>query len=325
MNEIPGHTSPPFSEDSRDDALFHYTSADGLIGILKNEEIWSTAYYCSNDKSELSAGNGILTPAFLRATQKMIEDNDQMVRIISNRGIDINEHARKFESRIISHALNALCAYITCFCMPTKKEDFSHGILSQWRAYGVDGGYAIQFSRKKLQSAINFVNNEQGLSYEIGNVYYTAENALKSEVLRHTDAFIQAYRDDLNKICSINDILSGKLSINPIENLIGEPLGSLLDYIIQTKNQHFSEERECRLSLIEPISSETPTNYFNRGGMVVPYKKTPEKFRLLECIDGIIIGPNPRMPARFQSVTQMVRAKGLKVNVRPSHIPFTRV
>ena len=57
MSEIPGHTSPPYSEDSRDDALFHYTTADGLIGIFQSEEIWGTAYYCSNDASELTAGH----------------------------------------------------------------------------------------------------------------------------------------------------------------------------------------------------------------------------------------------------------------------------
>ena len=79
MSEIPNHTFPPYSEDSRDDALFHYTSADGLIGILQNREIWSTAYHCSNDASELDAGTGILTPEFLRSTQKMVES--ELVRL----------------------------------------------------------------------------------------------------------------------------------------------------------------------------------------------------------------------------------------------------
>ena len=46
MSEIPNHTSPPYSEQAREDALFHYTSASGLIGIIGEGEIRGTAYYC---------------------------------------------------------------------------------------------------------------------------------------------------------------------------------------------------------------------------------------------------------------------------------------
>ena len=43
--DIPGHILPTYSDQSRDDALFHYTTAEGLIGILSKGEIWGTAYY----------------------------------------------------------------------------------------------------------------------------------------------------------------------------------------------------------------------------------------------------------------------------------------
>lgn len=329
MSEIPIHTSPPYSEDSRNDALFHYTSADGLIGILQNKEIWGTAYYCSNDEAELAAGKGILTPEFLRATYKMVQDNDPLVQTFSSRGVDIPEYARGFEQRIMAHAFSALCAYITCFCKPIGAEDFSHGLLSQWRAYGVDGGYALQFSRKKLLAAVENANKAQGLNYQLHDVHYTVENPLKSEVLSHTDSFLRAYKDFLEEIgAPLNDLSSKRSVRNPIASLLGGPLESLLDYLAHTKNQHFSEERECRLSLIEAVSSELevlPMNYFNRGGLIVPYKKTPRTtFPLLDCIEWIIIGPNPRMGARFKSVTQMVRTAGLAIKVRPSHIPFAR-
>lgn len=329
MSEIPGHTSPPYSEDSRDDALFHYTSADGLIGILQSGEIWSTAYYCMNDESELAAGTGILMPEFTRATHKMIQDNDPLVQTFSRRGTDILEYARGFEQRIIAHTFNALCAYNTCFCMATGAEDFHHGLLSQWRAYGVDGGYALQFSRKKLLAAVENANKAQGLCYQLDDLHYTVENPLKSEVLSHTDSFLRAYKDFLEEIgASLSDLLSQRSLRNPVAGLLGGPLESLLDYLVHTKNQHFSEERECRLSLIEPVTSESevlPTNYFNRGGLIVPYKKTPRTtFPLLDCIEWIIIGPNPRMDARFKSVTQMVRTASLAIKVRPSHIPFAR-
>jgi len=122
MNKIPGHTLPTYSEDSREDALFHYTTGSGLIGILSSNEIWNTAYYCANDESELSVCKGVLVHTF------------------RNRGVDIRDYADKFEQTIISFALHVFCVYITCFCKPSSKEDFHHGLLSQWRGYGMDGG-----------------------------------------------------------------------------------------------------------------------------------------------------------------------------------------
>jgi hypothetical protein len=62
MSKFSGRSLPQYTEESRADALFHYTTANGLIGILSKGEIWSTAYYCTNDESELSIGNGVLNP-----------------------------------------------------------------------------------------------------------------------------------------------------------------------------------------------------------------------------------------------------------------------
>ena len=330
MSKMPGHTSPPYSEDARDDALFHYTSADGLIGILQNKEIWSTAYYCLNDESELAAGKGILTPIFSLATHEMIQDDDPLVQLFGSRGIDIREYARDFEQKIIGHTFHKLCAYITCFCKPAGEEDFKHGLLSQWKGYGVDGGYALQFSRKKLQAAVGDANKAQSLIYQLQDVHYAKENPLKSEVLRHSDSFRQAYKAFLEELGDIEKTARTRSMSSPVASLVGESesLDSLLDYLIHTKNQHYGEERECRLSLVDAVSSEVadlPTHYFNRGGLIVPYKKTSRKtFPLIGCIEWIIIGPNPRMGTRFRSVTQMVRRAGLPIEVRPSHIPFYR-
>jgi hypothetical protein len=328
MSEIPNHSSPPYSKDALDDALFHYTSADGLIGILQNEEIWGTAYYCANDASELAVGKGVLAPLFSVATHTMIERNDPLVQTFSGRGVDILEYARDFEHKISAQALNSLCAYITCFCKPTNAEDFRHGLLSQWRGYGADGGYALQFSRKKLLAAIDSAITAQDLNYQLQDVHYGVENPLRSEVLKHTDAFLQAYRAHLEELGQpLNVLLRSKTMRNPLSGLLGGPLESLLDYLMHTKSHHFGEERECRLSLVEAVSSEVellPINYFNRGGLIVPYKKTPRSFPLLDCIEWIVIGPNPRMAARFKSVIQMIQRAGLPIHARPSHIPFIR-
>ncbi len=325
MTEIPNHTAPPYSEEAREDALFHYTSASGLMGILENGELWSTAYFCANDESELAAGKGILEPLFRTATYELINASDPLVRTFSSRGVDIRRYADGFEPLITGFALSALCAYVSCFCKPSGAEDFGHGLLSQWRGYGSDGGYALQLSKKKMLAEITEVNATSGVNYQLQDVYYSSDNPLKTEVLGHKDAFLRAYREHLDELSLDSHDTTVK---SPISGLVGGPLESFLDYLIHTKNLHFREERECRLSLIDVLSSKSaalPVNHFNRGGLLVPYKKTAKPtFNVLKCVDWIVIGPAPRMGARFKSVVQLVRRLDLPIYVRPSHIPFTR-
>jgi hypothetical protein len=41
--------------------------------------------------------------------------------------------------------------YILSFCAPVSEKVRIHGLLSQWRAYGQDGGFAIVFETVKLE------------------------------------------------------------------------------------------------------------------------------------------------------------------------------
>lgn len=330
MSAIPGHMLPPYSDASREDALFHYTTASGLNGIFESGVIWSTAYYCANDESELAAGKGVIQPLFRLKTAELIRASDPRVTTFYQRGVDILEYADKFEQQVSAMALSFLCTYITCFCKPNSEDDFQHGLLSQWRGYGIDGGYALQFSRKKLLAAIESTNGVNGLSYKLQDVHYTSNNTLKEEVLAHKDAFVSAYMRFLDELAGPLDQIFNKTTIsNPVAGLQGGPLEAYLDYLVQTKNRHFNEERECRLSFIQPISacdSCLPVAYFNRGGLLVPYIKTPSSsFNVLDCIEWIIVGPAPRLAARVKSVTQLVKQFGRDIKVRPSHTPFTRL
>lgn len=324
--DLPAHTLPKYDENSRKNALFHYTTADGLLGILQNKEIWSTAYYCANDVSELRAGKDVLTSIFRLKTHQMIQEADPRVNTFRMRGVDIREYADRFEDWILGAALNFFCVYISCFCKHSKEKDFQNGLLSQWRGYGPDGGYALQFSRERLEECAIQANKRLNLNYEIQDVHYTPKNFLKDRVTEHSETFISAYMEHLDMLA--NDILETRTIRSPIAGLGGGPLESILEYIIYTKNEHFSEENECRMCVVEPVSSESevlPVDYFNRSGLIVPFTRTPQEFNILECIDWIIVGPGPRIRNRFNSVSQMVRKIGLNVKVRPSHIPFVRV
>lgn len=129
----PGHFLPNYSDAVRGDTLFHYTNANGLIGIFDSGEIWSTAYYCANDEQELSAGSDVLSPLFRERAALLRKLNDQRADLFARRGVNIMNYADSFEQHLTALAMSSLVAYITCFYKPSGKEDFHHGLLSQWR------------------------------------------------------------------------------------------------------------------------------------------------------------------------------------------------
>jgi len=310
MTDFPSHFLPRYTDESRNDALFHYTTASGLIGIFTSGQIWSTAYYCANDESELATGQGILTALFRTAAHELREASDSRVITFARRGVDVIEYADHFEQSIAAMTLGSLCTYMTCFFRPVGEEDFVHGLLSQWRGYGIDGGYALHFSRAKLLDAIERTVTKSKLNVDLQDIHYSLDNPLKTEVLRHKDAFLSAFFAHLDELAQPLDF-NKKTMRNPIAGLPGGPLEAFLNYLVHTKNRHFAEERETRLTFTQLVSGageSLPVRYFNRGGLVVAYVETPlDTFNALDCIDWVVVGPGPRLEERFKSVTQMIQ------------------
>ena len=114
--------------------LYHYTSLEGLKGILESDCLWATDAFKSKDSTEIKWGEKILE-------KKLIES-----------GISEND-AKKFISAI-RKAINerAKGVFLTCFSGVIEDEYHEYrednGVLSQWRGYG---SYAIKFDQKKLK------------------------------------------------------------------------------------------------------------------------------------------------------------------------------
>lgn len=320
---LAGHRLPNYTNEAAQDALFHYTTANGLLGILQGGELWSTAYHCVNDQSELSEARGTIRHIVRKHTSTMIENGDAKVDALRRKGVDIRDQADRFEDLVVAHALNALSVYMTCFCRPTGKEEFLHGLLSQWRGYGSDGGYAIQFNAKRLKAEIERANSDHDTSYDLQDICYHADNPFKDEVLRHEQSYIESYEKHLDDV--VNFRLEQPRLRSPITDLPGGPLEAVIDYLVNTKSSHFSEENECRLSVVEPASAgrgSLSVEYLNREGLVVPFTKTPSDCKVVDCIDWVVVGPSPNIEQRFRSISQMVKKMGLDIKVRPSHIPY---
>lgn len=109
------------------DVLFHYTGADGLLGMLTSGSLWASNALYLNDSSELSYIRGVAS--------EVIESNAA--------GLDhpiANAVMEGVVAKAIFEALDtAIDIFVVCLC---EESD----VLSQWREYGAGGaGYAVGF------------------------------------------------------------------------------------------------------------------------------------------------------------------------------------
>src|SRR5450755_2950832 len=120
-------------KDQLPSVLYHYTDANGLLGILQSRKLWASDVMYLNDSKEIHYGHG-LGLAFIQQFRE-----DSMVYRSLRRGLG-------YLSSMINEA--NVNDYIVSFC---AKPD----LLSQWRAYGRNGtGFAIGFDRSVLDSVI---------------------------------------------------------------------------------------------------------------------------------------------------------------------------
>jgi hypothetical protein len=112
------------------DELFHYTSPEGLIGIIGSRSLWASDMLCLNDSSEATYAHGLIQGA-------LDMDNGRLLP---------PKHRSEFEEGLRS-AFRMYSPFVTCFC---ENGD----LLSQWRGYGGAGeGFALGFRRSWLASS----------------------------------------------------------------------------------------------------------------------------------------------------------------------------
>lgn len=120
------------SNRRRPSILFHYTSANGLLGILQERGIWATDIRYLNDSSEYYYALDLLGDAIERRREKAKSKYLGALLEVLNLRLEKEDETEIFVSSF------------------TEESDQ----LSQWRAYCAPyGGYAIGFKSKLLASA----------------------------------------------------------------------------------------------------------------------------------------------------------------------------
>ena len=247
--------------------LYHYTTADGLKGIVESNELWATSAYFLNDSAEVTYGCALLKDAF----REWLSNNQRPEDSFSQR--IAREFQKWFGEDLFSRSVISPI-YLVCFC-----ED--DNLLSQWRTYGQSGGYSIGFEAPSKQVGVKPQLKPEPNTYTSKLIKVIYDRTIQAERCRSLISSVLSIFDDADVARAINSVPSDPLVGNSrIRSIIAD---MLLEEIVGFKNQAFEIEKEWRM-VVRPREltkqgtddgGRTPTPVYFRSarGRLVPYVK----------------------------------------------------
>jgi len=242
---LPKHSYPDILK------LYHYTTLEGLKGILQNRSIWCGHISTLNDPSELQYGKTLVISKLDEMIDK--EEEKYLKNILKNLLLFI----KAFDTQLYH-------TYIICFCG-------SDNLLSQWRSYASRaGGYNLgiffysdtkfshNFNNPKDQSEMmlrkiiyNLNEQEEIISKYLSNIVSGSNNAM--EWFRNNDGIPQEWETQVAM----------------------ESVNILYDMILSFKNSAFKEENEWRLIKVMAANHRPELIKFRENNnRVIPYLET---------------------------------------------------
>lgn len=301
--------------------LYHYTSAKGLDGILKSQSLWATQYIYLNDEKEIKLFIEDELPNFIKPhieaayLERLWEDEQARNSFFGNQAS--LEEAIEHDSGIIGECLlNPLNEqiYICSFSGESGNENIdNHGQLSQWRAYGEDGGYCIVFNTKKLENL-----NDEEFSIFSHTYLNLCDVVYNDERQKYKDEL----GDSLEKIASF--VKSMALNVGKNKKYLGNsaPFVAFVNCISRYKHFGFKEENEIRLVSVPDFEGwekkkKLPRLIEQNG------RKYIDLFSELKTklpIEEIIVGPHKDKIERAKKLKEQLKDENIEVRV--SEIPY---
>lgn len=272
------------------DILYHYTTQEGLLGIITTGEIWCTKIHYLSDASEFS----LALEMSREHLRQRLESTDS-----AEEGDKINFLLKQIDSIELINV---------CVCSFSEKGD----LLSQWRAYCEErSGFSIGFGTEALKSIAKKAD------FFLAPCIYDPETQkeLISDLIDsklEKDFSIGGWKSHPNKPRTFVAL--------PQDHEFALKLTTLAPII---KHESFSEEKEWRL-----ISKAIPFQNlgFRHGlSMVTPYFRlninTDGKFQVIKKV---IVGPTPHIDLSLNSTRALLGSKDIlqNIDVEVSTIPY---
>jgi hypothetical protein len=279
--------------------LYHYTTQEGLLGIIRSREIWATHTSYLNDAKEYRYAVDVAAAEVL----KRLEAGGESYRILVL--ADMAEGLKGVESTNV------------CVCSFSEDRDS----LSQWRAYGgPTSGFAIGFNPPHLAE---MVKREE--FYLAPCLYDPAEQSAVIEALVN-----RVFDENVDRLHNGDVLVSGDPEKDwpNISRLISPRGGNLTAYLHRfapiLKHRSFAEEKEWRI-ISRPLMNTRGGFSFRCGSsMLIPYYRVPISHpdRPLK-LDEVVIGPTPHMEQASRAVRNFLVSQELEeVAVNTSAVPY---
>ncbi|MGB0064825.1 MAG: DUF2971 domain-containing protein [Terracidiphilus sp.] len=317
-----------------EELLYHYTTQEGLLGIIEKQKIWASHLQYLNDKSEGQIFTKLLLDEFAwRAATDPEKASSNITAIGRLLGLSIDQ---------ADHQNEALYIGSSAFSWITNQSTFvtsfsAHGnLLSQWRAYsGGAGGCSIGFRQSYLRSAgVNFLKGRKDGFYDDSDPLVACrycdkpeEEGLKHKIRQIMDSYISSANQSKRQTNPETQTIEGK------NHEIGEISAIAMKYFFPlgkqraiTKDQAFREEAEWRLVFQLERTGTTDSHPEFRPGrsMLTPYFKVPLVWENQPIgIKKIYVGPCPHENEAVKSVQLLLWKHDISgVDVEYCKIPY---
>lgn len=265
---------------SDDQLLWHYATATGMLGILESKKLWAFDCEFMNDAHEMMHGK--------RVAERVL---DAMVQAKEGQATE-----RFLEWQSLMHDFfRSSWAGPHLFVVSLSAAP---DLLSQWRAYGGGGGYAIGFKKAALQSLA------------------TSERTSIVECVYSEPQQIEMMRDmlqDLEARFANDDIWRWRKGRQRQLQTLAQ--------CSRLKHPGFAEEKEWRL--IREWNGVTNnlryrTRRIGSSDYLVPYTELD-----LPEISEVIVGPMAHQPMAVPRLNLLLHMHGQgQAQVRTSQIPY---
>jgi hypothetical protein len=274
--------------------LYHYTSLNGLLGILKNKHIWATEVRYLNDSAEIKTAFRLMERSLVARLRTEVDPSSR----------EILEQLKEW---IDTRASAGPMVFVASFTQ-------NGNLLSQWRGYApTTQGASFGLASSHL-SAVSVASG-----FALGRCRYDEDDQLDA-----LDGLIESVIS-LAARTGPSELDDERPSFNPTFDLCEE---SILRVAALIKDSRFKEEAEWRIvSKIVSDDLTTEVSYRVGSSMLIPYM-TMELANAegIVPIDDVIVGPTPHPQAATASIqrllAQHLQRKHSKWKTRYCDIPY---
>lgn len=283
-------------------SIYHYTSAEGVLGILNNDEFWATKSDFLNDVSEFKYTFDLFEESVL----SKIKNDIARSKII-----------RKFHAELDSEDLSLKDLSKTLSGWYVISFSTSQDNLLLWSEFTRKMGYNLEFDFQKLLST--FTNR---IKFH-GKVIYNKNVQVK--LLKEALDMMLSLRDEYNHLKSLNDC-DENTSDEIIHYLVLDMYVFCFMYSMFFKQSMFAQEKEyCFVfsafhEAIKPETFFSAMNFRVKEDAISPFIKVPCK--TVESLKSITIGPKNNIDIAQTGLELYCRNQKIEIPILQSKIPL---